>query len=79
MTNATEYNVNTEHNADIVILPVPLSSGYTAWQDGKRIAEGTAGAMRLIAAGASASKLSVFDFESGCFLSGTIDQLIGRP
>ena len=72
-------NVNTEFNADIVIAPVPLSSAYAAWQEGKKVAEGTAAAMRLIAAGASASKLSVFDYESNCFLSGTIDQLVGKP
>jgi hypothetical protein len=71
-------NVNTDFNADIVLSPMPLSSAYAAWQNGKIIAEGTAGAMRLIAAGASASKLSVFDAESNCFLSGTIDQLVGH-
>lgn len=72
-------DINTEFAADIVITPVPLSSAYTAWQNGKQIATGSGAAMRLIAAGASTSKLSVYDLESDCFLCGTVDQLVGRP
>lgn len=72
-------NVNEENNADIVIAPVPMSSGYSAWKDGKQIAEGSASAMRFIAAGASNSGLSVYDMESDCFLTGTVDQLVGKP
>ena len=72
-------NINVEFAADIVIAPVPFSSAYSVWQDGNQIATGSAAAARLIASGASASKLSVYDLDSGCFLCGTVDQLGGRP
>ena len=75
--NSTVDNINAKHGADIVIAPVPMSSGYSAWQQGKMIAEGSAAAMRLIAAGASASGMSVYDLESDCYIAGTVEQLVG--
>lgn len=65
---------NTKFEADVVITP-ELTGAYAVWVNDKRIATGTAHAARLVAAGASASKLSVYDAEADHFLSGTLAQL----
>ena len=66
---------NTLHAADIVIRPEP-SGAYSIWRRDKQISIGTAGAARMVAAGAHSNKLSVFDEESDCYLAGTLDQLM---
>ena len=66
---------NTFHGADIVIRSEP-SGAYSIWQRDKQISIGTAGAARMVAAGAYSNKLSVFDEESDCYLAGTLDQLM---
>ena len=66
---------NTFHGADIVIRP-EQSGAYSIWQRDKQISIGTAGAARMVAAGAYSSKLSVYDEESDDYLAGTLDQLM---
>lgn len=69
-----------DYNADVVIIPATAPIGaYEAWWGHEKIATGTAKAMRLIAASAAQQHASVYDVESGCFLAGTLDQLMGVP
>lgn len=65
---------NDRHKADIVIMP-ELSGAYRAWRNNKVIATGTAEAMRLVVAGASTQRLSVYDAEADHFLTGSIAQM----
>lgn len=65
---------NTKFEADVVITP-ELTGAYAVWVNDKRISVGTAHAARLITAGASASKLSVYDAEADHFLCGSVAQL----
>ncbi|HET8729514.1 MAG TPA: hypothetical protein VFM34_00175 [Moraxellaceae bacterium] len=65
-------------DADLFIFP-NLGGDYTIVDNNLQVlATGKGRAAALIAGGASAQKLSVFDAESGLFLAGTVAQL-DRP
>ena len=74
-------NTYDDYNADVVIRPADAPIGaYEAWWGREKIATGTAKAMRLIAYAAfEQHEASVFDAESACFLSGTVDRLAWTP
>lgn len=67
---------NDAYRADIVIQPE--IGGFSVWQHNKVIANVSPAGADLIAAGASASKLSVYDTTAKQFLTGTLDQLINQ-
>lgn len=69
-------DMNTKHNADIVITGHP--AGYVIWQNNNVIGNVNSAVLDLIVAGASARKLSVYDTEAGQFLTGTLDQLLNQ-
>ncbi len=68
--------MNTKYNADIVLFAG--TNGRTAvWHNDYVIASVTEVGRDLIAAGAAARKMSVYDVAAGHFLSGTVAQLTG--
>lgn len=69
-------NLNTKHNADLVITAA--IGGYVVWASGDVIANVTLGGLNLLVAGASAQGLSVYNAETGQFECGTLDQLINQ-
>lgn len=69
--------MNTKYNADIVLVNDRIPGLLRVWHDNKPIATVTEIARDLIAAGAAARKMSVYDVAAGHFLSGTVAQLTG--
>lgn len=75
--------MNTTYNADIVISQL-VGTKSTVWYNDEPIANVEAMGRDLIAAGAAARKMSVYDVAAGHFLSGTVAQLmegeeVGEP
>lgn len=67
---------NTTHKADIVITAA--IGGFVVWRNDNAIANVSPAGLDLIVAGASASKLSVYDAASKQWLCGTLDQLVNQ-
>lgn len=68
--------MNSKYNADIVISQL-VGTKSTVWYNDEPIANVEAMGRDLIAAGAAARKMSVYDVAAGHFLSGTVAQLTG--
>lgn len=69
--------MNRDYNADIVITGDHTPGLFRVWHDNNPIASVTGIGRDLIAAGAAARKMSVYDVAAGHFLSGTVAQLTG--
>jgi hypothetical protein len=73
-----DINMNTKFNADIVITGNwPL--GWHIWEGNEMVADiATKDVVDMLVAGASAQRKSVYDRESEKFLTGTVEQLVGK-
>jgi isopentenyl phosphate kinase len=71
-------NMNTKFNADIVITGgEPF--GWHVWSGDELVADiATKAMLDMLVAGASAQRQSVYDRNSDQFLTGTVEQLVGK-
>ena len=66
-------NINTECGADIVIQAT--IGGYNLWHDGVVIANLSPKGRDFILSDTSKQQCSIFDYDRGEFICGTLDQL----